>query len=127
MINVSNIFVDEMSWEDFFTKNLQSSISFTLGPKTVRKGRLIIFKRSHYFIQISLVSSKKSQEVFEIPIPFKTEYYPEENLIYFDYRTNCLIENNLDDDVVPVFKRQIAKNNPSQYFNKILEIQTLPT
>ena len=127
MINVSNIFVDEMSWEDFFTKNLQSSISFTLGPKTVRKGRLIIFKRSHYYIQISLMSLKKSHETFEIPIPFKTEYYPEENLIYFDYRPDCLIENNIDDDIVPIFKRQIAKNSPSQYYNKILEIQTLPT
>lgn len=125
MINVSNTFIDETSWEDFFTKNLQSSISFTLGPKTIRKGRLIIFKRSHYFIQISLSSSKKSQETFEIPIPFKTEYYPEENLIYFDYRSDRLIENALDDDIVPIFKRQITKNSPSQYFNKILEIQTI--
>lgn len=127
MINVSNIFVGEMSWENFFTKNLQNSISFTLGSKTIRKGRLIIFKRSHYFIQISLVSSKKAQETFEIPIPFNTEYYPEENLIYFDYRVDGLIENNINDDIGPIFKRQIYKNSPSSYFNKILEIQTLTT
>jgi len=119
--------MNEMSWEDFFTKNFQSSISFSLGSKTIRKGRLIIFKRSHYFIQISLASQKKPQETFEIPIPFKTEYYPEENLIYFDYRTDCLIENKMDDDMIHLIKRQISKNTPSQYFNKILEIQTTPT
>ena len=75
MINVSNIFLDEIPYEDFFTKNLQSQIGFNLGNKTIRKGRLIIFKKSHFFIQISLLSHKGVQETFEVPIPFKTEYY----------------------------------------------------
>lgn len=121
MINVSNIFLEQIPGEEFFFKNLQSQISFTLGSKTIRKGRLIIFKKVHFFIQISLLTTKGTQETFEIPIPFKTEHYPEENLIYFDYRTSSLID---DEDINFTLKQQLTKNSPSQYLNKILEIQT---
>ena len=123
MINVSNIFLDQIPGEDFFTKNLQNQIGFNLGSKTIRKGRLIIFKRSHFYIQISLLSSKNSIETFEVPIPFKTEYYPEENLMYFDYRLDSLVEG--DEDTQDLVHYQISKNSPSHYLNKILEIQPL--
>ena len=122
MINVTNIYLDEMPAESFFTENLQRSLTFNLGTKTIRKGRLIIFKRSHFFIQISLLSTKGSQETFEIPIPFKIEHHPAENLIYFDYRLNSLTGNN--EELKDLILQQIKKNTPSQYFNKILEIQT---
>ena len=122
MINVSNTYLDQIPGEDFFTKSLQTPITFNLGSKTLRKGRLIIFKRSHFFIQVSLLSSKNSIETFEIPIPFKTEYYPEENLIYFDYRLNAFTD--YDEDIQDTIRYQVSKNTPSQYLNKILEIQT---
>jgi hypothetical protein len=122
MINVSNTYLDEMPAEDFFTKNLQCSLIFNLGTKTIRKGRLIIFKKSHFFIQISLLTIKGNQETFEVPIPFKVEYHPGENLIYFDYRLKSLTGNN--EDLKDLVLHQIKKNTPSQYFNKILEIQT---
>jgi len=122
MINVSNICLDEMPGEVFFTKNLQNNMTFNLGSKTIRKGRLIIFKRSHFFIQISLLSVKGGQETFEIPMPFKSEYHKEENLMYFDYRVKSLIGN--DDEMKDLIFQQTIKNSPSQYYNKILEIQT---
>jgi hypothetical protein len=122
MINVSNICLDEMPGESFFTKNLQNNISFNLGSKTIRKGRLIIFKRSHFFIQISLMSTKGTQETFEIPMPFKFEYHKEENLMYFDYRVKALTGNN--EEIKDLIFQQTIKNSPSQYYNKILEIQT---
>lgn len=125
MINVSNIYLDEMPAEGFFTENLQRNLTFNLGTKTIRKGRLIIFKKSHFFIQISLLSSKGNQETFEVPIPFKVEHHPEENLIYFDYRLNSLTGNN--EELKDLVLQQIKKNTPSQYFNKILEIQTFTT
>lgn len=114
-----------MPWENFFTQNLQTPISFTLGSKTLRKGRLIIFKRSHFFIQVSLMTTKKAQEIFEIPIPFKTEYYHQENLIYFDYRINSLFGNDMPENTIEALERQMIKNTPSQYLNKILEIQAI--
>ena len=123
MINVSNIYLEQLPGEDFFTKNLQTGLSFNLGNKTIRKGRLIIFKRSHFFIQISLLSHKGAHETFEIPIPFKTEYYPQDNLIYFDYRMKTFSDSN--EDLNELVLHQSIKNSPSHYYNKTLEIQTL--
>ena len=113
-----------MPGEVFFTKNLQNNMTFNLGSKTIRKGRLIIFKRSHFFIQFFLLSAKGGQETFEIPMPFKSEYHKEENLMYFDYRVKSLTSNEDGDEVKDLIFQQTIKNSPSQYYNKILEIQT---
>jgi hypothetical protein len=122
MINVSNIYLEQLPYEDFFTKNLQSNLSFDLGNKTIRKGRLIIFKKSHFFIQISILSFKNLYETFEVPIPFNVEIYPDENLIYFDYRIKTLVGRN--EDLNDLITSQINKNNYSHYLNKILEIHS---
>lgn len=121
MINVSNIYLEALPGEEFFTENLQTNLSFNLGSKTIRKGKLILFKRSHFFIQISLLSHKGVHETFEIPVPFKVEYHPQDNLVYFDYRLNALAGN--DGELKDLIDQQAFKNNSSQYFNKILEIQ----
>jgi hypothetical protein len=122
MISVPNTILDEKVEEDYFSTHLQSPLCFTLGKKVIREGKLIIFKRSHYFFQITLLNIKNQTECFEIPLPFKVEHHPEENLLYFDYRIKSLskgdveLENNL--------LQSIGKSSPSQFFDKILEIQT---
>jgi hypothetical protein len=122
-MSVTNTILDFMPGEEYFTKSLQYPISFTLGKKIVKQGRLIIFKRTHYYIQITLLNSKNVRESFEIPIPFKAEYYPNEGLIFFDYRLISLVGNNSEaEQLVKDFK--VKNTNPSQYYNKILEIKT---
>jgi hypothetical protein len=122
-MSVTNTILDFMPGEEYFTKSLQYPIQFTLGKKVVKQGRLIIFKRTHYYIQITLLNSKNVRESFEIPIPFKTEYYPNEGLIFFDYRLISLVGNNSEaEQIVKAFK--VKNTNPSQYYNKILEIKT---
>lgn len=122
MISVPNTILNQKIEDDYFFKHLQSLLSFTLGKKVLRKGRLIIFKKTHYFFQITILNSKNQIECFEIPLPFKTEYHSEENLLYFDYRIKTLSmgDKNLEKKLLC----QIGKITPSQYFNKILEIQT---
>lgn len=125
MINVSNIYLEKIPSESFFTKNLQNNLCFVLGHKTIRKGKLILFKQVHFFIQVCLLTSKNVYETFEIPIPFNVEYYSDENLIYFDYRINALVGN--DEDLKDLLNQQMIKNNHSQYLNKILEVHTFTT
>ena len=122
-MSVTNTVLDSIPGEEFFTKSLQCNIAFILGKKTIKQGRLIIFKRVHYYVQITLLNNKGIKETFEIPIPFTTEHYPHENLMYFDYRLVALAGNN--DSVNDKLKQYRNGNtNPSQYYNKILEIQT---
>ena len=112
---------DIEDYERCFTSILQRNVVFVLGQKEIKTGRLVLFKRTHYHILITIQNSKNINENFEIPIPYKTEWYPESGLLYFDYRLTTLA-NNIK-DIEASLKRVTVKNtSPSHYYNRILEI-----
>lgn len=122
MISVTSTYLEELPGEKYLTLALQYPIVFTLGNKLIKQGRLVMFKRVHYYIQIILLNSKNLKETFEIPIPFRTEDYPHEGIIFFDYRVRSL--SGKDEDLESrLTNTRIKGVNPSQYFNKILEIK----
>jgi len=122
MISVASTFLDEIPGEGFLQRHLQNPIKFILGHKIIKQGRLVLFKRAHYYLHITLLTSKSNKESFEIPIPFKVEEYVHEGLAYFDYRLQGLC--GLNEDINNRLAKAKIKNiNPSQYYNKILEIQ----
>lgn len=109
--------------EDILTTSLQKQFTFTLKNKVIKRGKLILFKKVHYHLQLTLLNNKGNKENFEIPIPFKTEYHhsKDENVLYFDYRISTLSGN--DKKIEKVLNEYRIKNiEPSQYFNSILEI-----
>lgn len=121
-MSVLNTLLDCMPGEEFLTNSLQYEVVFTLGTKPIKKGRLLIFKRVHYHIQITILNTKNERESFEIPMPFNVEEYPEENLIYFDYRLHNLFDQTTQ---TKLNNTKLGYTHPSQFLNKILEIQTL--
>jgi hypothetical protein len=123
MISVTSTFLETLPGEDFFLKHLQTPIIFILGAKILKQGKLILYKRTHYYFQITILNLKQTKESFEIPIPFKVEEYTNEGLIYFDYRLKSLIGYN-EQSLYNIKKTKIKNTNPSQYYDKILEIQT---
>jgi hypothetical protein len=126
MISVASTFLEEIPGESFLTQHLQAPIKFILGQKIVKQGKLVLFKRAHYYLHITLLTTKNVRESFEIPIPFKVEEYRHENLAYFDYRMQGLC--GLDTELSTRLSKIKIKNiNPSQYYNKILEIQAQTT
>ena len=122
MISVASTYLEELPGEIFLTRSLQSPVVFTLGEKIIKQGRLVHFKRTHYYMQITLQSSKNTKEAFEIPIPFKVEEYIAESLAYFDYRIPALA-GTAEDINKKLNSIKIKNVNPSQYYNRILEIQ----
>jgi hypothetical protein len=122
MISVASTFLEEIPGESYLQRHLQTQIKFILGQKIVKQGRLVLFKRAHYYLHITLLTSKNNKESFEIPIPYKVEEYPHEGLAYFDYRVQglCGLNAELNERLARV---KIKNINPSQYYNKILEIQ----
>ena len=123
MISVTSTYLETIPGESYFRKALQYPVLFTLGTKIVKQGRLLIFKQTHYYIQITISNNKNQKETFEVPIPFKTEEYMHEGLIYFDYRIKTLAVKN-EDLKEKLFKAKLKNETPSQYYNKILEIKT---
>jgi len=122
MISVASTYLEEIPGEGFLTRALQTPVKFVLGQKVIKQGRLVLFKRAHYYLHITLMTSKNIKESFEIPIPFRVEEYVHEGLVYFDYRLQGLIglQEELNQKLLKV---KIKNINPSQYYNKILEIQ----
>ena len=122
MISVASTYLEELPGETFLTRHLQSSIKFTLGEKVIKEGRLVLFRRAHYYLNITLFTSKNNKESFEIPIPFRVEEYFHEGLAFFDYRLQGLLglKSEFNEKLSKV---RIKNTNPSQYYNKILEIK----
>ena len=112
----TTIHLDQVPGEPFLISCLQKNMNFSINNKIIKKGRLLLFRRVHYYIQIALLTEKNLRENFEIPIPFKVENYSDEGLLYFDYRLDSLQVDNLP---------RIPDKIPSIYFDKILEIQTV--
>ena len=110
------MYLEQIPGENFLTNCLQKNVSFCINNKVLKRGRLLLFKRFHYFIQISLLSEKGIRENFDIPIPFKLEAHQDEGLLYFDYRLK-----SLETDYIPLVTEKVA----SVYFDKILEIQVI--
>jgi hypothetical protein len=102
--------------EHFLVACLQKPITFSINNRTIKKGKLLLFKRFHYYIQISISSEKGLRENFDIPFPFKIEAYPLDKLMYFDYRIKSLELENLP---------KIPDKVSSGFFDKILEIQSI--
>lgn len=105
--------MEQIPGEDFFVECLQKKIIFSIGNRQIKRGRLILFRRSHYYIHISLLTDKNTRESLEIPIPFDYEMHGDEGLMYFDYRLASLRVK-----AIPPIPEKIV----SSYFNKILEI-----
>jgi hypothetical protein len=107
--------------EEYFSRFLQNSISFRLGTKILKKGRLILFRRAHFCIHFIVLSDKGNRETLEVPLPFKTDIHLQNNTIHFDYRITTLANNNKE---IETALRDIrAKSgSPSQFYDKVLEI-----
>jgi hypothetical protein len=116
--NIQDFITCEIPGESFLVSCLQRPVRFSINNKTIKQGKLLLFCRVHYYIQISLATEKNPRENFEIPFPFQTEIYEDDGLMYFDYRAT-----SLGTSVIPEPKKKIS----SSYYNKILEIQLLPT
>jgi hypothetical protein len=108
--------------EELFMAALQRNLLITLGNKPIKKGKLMLYKKQHYNIQLTLINSKQNKENFEIPIPFSVEFHAEESLMFLDYRIATLTGN---DTQMETFLRnhRVKGIEPSQYFDKILTIK----
>lgn len=110
------ISMDQVPGEPFLLECLQKNVCFSINNKTIREGKLILFRRVHFYIQLALQTDKTTRENLEIPIPFAVENYRDDGLLYFDYRVRSLHLSDL-----PIIPEKV----PSIYFNKILEMQVL--
>lgn len=105
---------NDSSLSNLLVPFLQKPVSFSIKGRVVKKGRLLLFKKTHYFLQFSLETLKRTRENIDVPYPFDVEYYSDEELLYFDYRLKSLHVSSMP---------KIPEKVSSIYFDNILEIQ----
>lgn len=113
-LSPTTISLEHVPGELHLIQLLQKPLKFSINNKLIKSGRLLLFRRVHYFIQLALLTEKGVRENFEIPIPFRIESHEEDNLLYFDYRLTSLgVE-------IP----QLPEKVNSIFFDRILEIDS---
>jgi len=100
---------------------LQKTIVIYLKNKQYKTGKLILYKLTHYFLELTLknLESSKLKKV-EIPYPFAFEYWKNDNILYFDYRLKNISKN---DDVLLGKILKMTRVGDNKFYNSILEIE----
>ena len=99
---------------------LQKNLAFEINNKTIKKGKLILFVQRNFHVTFILENDKNGKEKLEIPVPFFIESYPEDNLLFFDYRiaTLCKMFKEAENHI-KIFS---MKKSKSKFFDSILTI-----
>lgn len=111
--------------EAFLTNNFQKNIEIEVDDKSIKKGKFILYKIAsvtnyfHIELYIERPTNREKIDTIKIPIPFEYEAYPDEGLLYFDYRVNSLFRNNYER---ATFTSLIdtTTQEPQKFLNKIV-------
>lgn len=104
--------------EDILKSLLQKQISITIKNKTVKRGRLIIFRHVGCFIRLELFNGTKREHI-EIPFPYAVDVAPTADQIFFDYRLRTLADG--DETTLELLQAQ-RQVRDSKYYDRILTI-----
>lgn len=98
-----------------FDKYLQQNVSFSIGPKTVRKGRLVLYNIHDYYIKFIIKTNKDLTKTYEIPYPFKI--HEERDSVYMSYTIDDLCNDNRKK---ADFVEEFEPETPNKLFNNTL-------
>jgi hypothetical protein len=112
-----------MDFQNTFTSLLHRNLEI---EKLSIKGKLvnILFTTDNngFSIEFNLISEGKNR-IVKLPAPFKIEEYPEEGLLYLDYRLKTIFHEprwkSVIDEVHKIYQQ---KENPCKFYDSILEI-----
>jgi hypothetical protein len=102
---------------------LQKNVRLQFKSKPFKQGKLLLYQQNNYYISLLLQNSKKGNVKFEIPIPYHVESWPDEKLVYFDYRLSTLSKKK---DSLYQQLKSVRPTKISKYYDSILEIIILP-
>ena len=114
--------INDTKIEEVLMGLLQKDIKLSINNKQYRKGKLLLFKQNNYHIEFTVRKNDIDIKRFEIPIPFATERWGDDGLLYFDYRLITLANN--DKSIYEMLKT-IPMDGNNKFYNKILEIQII--
>lgn len=102
-----------------FKPYLQSQVTIMFGNRVYKKGRLLLYTNVYNLIELLIAGDQEFR--IEIPLPFAMEAYPDDSLIYFDYRIKHITDRNLAS--LDLVNALTAKTKPHKFYNGILTFE----
>ena len=82
-----------MSNVDIMKEFLLKPVMFTSAEKTVRKGRLLLFHQTDYYIRFTIQTNKNITKNYEVPYPYKIKQRNNHEIV-FSYLISDLCRKN---------------------------------
>ncbi len=101
---------------------LQKNLRLSFKNKPFKLGKLLLYHQNNYFLSLLFHNHKKGNVKFEIPIPYCIESWPDEDVIYFDYRLSALSKKK--DNLLKLL-REIKCTKETKFYDSIMEITIL--
>jgi hypothetical protein len=98
-----------------FDDFLQQNVTFSIGPKTVRKGKLMLYNINDYYIRFIIKTNKDLTKTYEIPYPFKI--HKDVDGIHMSYTIDDLCNDNKKK--VEFIEEELPES-PNKLFNNTL-------
>jgi len=113
-------------FEQIFKKYFQRQITIRIGDYEVKTGRLLLIRnniiQNNFYFELIIENTKKVI-VFKLPYPFALDEYPDEGLLYLDYRFKTLINDPALVYRLQQIEQNIGSKKPSKFIDTIIEIQ----
>ncbi len=112
------------SLDTILEKYFQKKINILIDGETIKAGQFLLSKNmivhSNYYYELHIKRNNKIDSI-KIPYPFEIEEYPDESLLYLDYRLVTIAKNK--PELVSLIN-ETSKTTPHnhKFFNKIVEI-----
>lgn len=109
------------------TLHLQKQISIKVDGVEIKSGKFLLYQNNllsnNFYYDLTIERIKKIDSV-KLPFPFEIEHYPEEGLVYFDYRLSSLTNDKKHLIGIDHLCGKLADPlKSSRYINKIVEIE----
>ena len=115
--------LDAVSLElDCIKRFLQKEVIFCIEQKTVRKGKLMLYKTNDYYIKFTIKTNKDICKTYEVPFPYRIK--PHSSYINLSYKIEDLCAGNPHKTE---FIRQSFKDVNNKLHEKNLTITIIDT
>lgn len=107
--------------DDHLKPFLQRNIKFLINSQPYKEGKFILYTYGYFSVHFHIKNYRKHKtEILKLPLPFNYEPYPDENLLYLDYRLHTFAH---DAEIIQLINKV---KNPilSRFYDKIVTIET---
>ena len=113
-------------FEKIFPKYFQKNITLRIGDEEIKTGKFLLIQNhvvtNNFYFELVIENTKKIIS-FKLPYPFADDEYPDEGILYLDYRFKTLTNKKDMNILMEQIYATLNPPKPSKFIDRILEIE----